>query len=330
MGNKENKIVVLLYGLAGHPVFLAWKRICPASEPPASIEVLKEKRDESNVYRLRGVTGVGGPVIVKQQGIGELSGEARIYADVLPALSLPVVDCYGYLEEFNGNSWLFLEDAGELWYSPENFAHWPLTIRWMASLHSTPSNVVSNLRDSGPAYFRSVLGGARQCVQSSLAHPSIEDSFIGPFEALIDHLDVIENGWVHVEQACSRAPQTLVHGDFVPTNVRVRGAGDDDHILAIDWGMAGAGPPAADIAMIPGGRTELRAYFEILRETCRSLAWEDIERLHRIGRIFRLLHFIQWESLSFAHAWIERAQRRMLYYQRDLHDLVQDGLWLHG
>jgi hypothetical protein len=82
--------------------------------------------------------------------------------------------------------------------------------------------------------------------------------------------------------------------------------------------------------MIPGGRAERRAYFEILRETWRSLAWEDVERLHRIGEIFRLLHCIQWESRSFKHAWIERAKSHMLEYQRALHDLVHDGLWLHG
>jgi hypothetical protein len=330
MGNKENINVVCLDGLAWHPAFLAWKRICPASEPPTSIEVLKEKRYESNVYRLRGVTGAGGPVIVKQQGIGELSVEARIYTDVLPALPLPAVDCYGYLEEFHGNAWLFLEDAGEVWYSPDNFAHWPLVTRWMACLHSTPTRAVSGLRDYGPAYFLSVLGKARQCVQSALAHPAIEDPFLAPFQALLGHLDVIENGWPHVVRACTSAPQTLVHGDFNPANVRVRDEGDSAHLLVIDWAWAGAASPAADIAVIPGGRGELRAYYEILREAWPSLAWEDIERLHRIGRIFRLLQYVQWESISFAYPWIERAQRNMAEYERALHGLLQDGLWLNG
>ncbi len=329
MGDKD-KTVVLLDGLAGHPAFLAWKRICPASALPASIELLTGEKHKSAVYRLRGVTGAGGPVIVKRQGIGELSREAQIYTDVFPALSLPAVDCYGYLEEFNGDSWLFLEDAGEIRYSPDNPAHRSLAIRWMACLHSTPTKVVSNLWDSGPAYFRTVLQEAMQGVRSSFAHPSIKDSSIGPFEALLDHLSVIENGWAHVEHACSGVPRTLVHGDFVPKNVRVLGAGDDAHLLVIDWEMAGAAPPAADIAMIPGGRTGRRAYFELLRKACRSLAWEDVERLNRIGEIFRLLHAVQWQSRSFKHAWIERAQRIMLGYQRDLHELFQDGLWLHG
>src|SRR3990172_9200830 len=240
MGDKKRKIVVLLDDLEGHPAFLAWKCICPASAPPASIEMLKTKKKKCAVYRLRGVTGAGGPVIVKQRGIGELSGEARIYTDVFPALFLPMVDCYGYLEDFNGDSWLFLEDAGELRYSPEIPAHCALAIRWMACLHSTPTKVVSNLRDSGPAYFRSVLGEARQNVRSSLAHPSIEDSFIGSFEALLDHMNVIENRWAHIEQACSGVAKTLVHGDFAPRNVRVRGAGDDAHLLVIDWELAGA------------------------------------------------------------------------------------------
>jgi hypothetical protein len=329
MGNKD-KTVVLLDGLAVHPAFLAWKHICPESAPPASIEWLYGKRRKSDVYRLRSVTGAGGPVIAKRQDFGKLSGEARIYTDVFPALSLHVVNCYGFLEELNGDSWLFLEDAGDLRYSPDNPAHCSLVIDWMACLHSTPANVVSNLCDTGPAYFRSVLREARQGVRSSLEHPSIKDSSIGPFEALLDHLDAIENEWAHVEQACSGVPQTLVHGDFVPKNVRVRGDGDDAHLLVIDWETAGAAPPAADIAMIPGGRTGRRAYFETLREAWRSLAWEDVERLHRIGEIFRLLHAIQWKSRSFKYAWIERHERVMLGYQQDLHDLIRDGAWLHG
>jgi energy-coupling factor transporter ATP-binding protein EcfA2 len=135
MGNKD-KTVVLLDGLAVHPAFLAWKHICPASTPPASIELLKGENGKTAVYRLRGVTGAGGPVIVKRRSFGELSGEARIYNDVFPVLSLPVVNCYGYLEEFIGNSWLFLEDAGDLRYSPDNprIAPWD---RLDGLLHST-------------------------------------------------------------------------------------------------------------------------------------------------------------------------------------------------
>ncbi len=330
MGDRKNKIVVLLDGLAEHPAFLAWKMICPSSTPPVSIEVLKSRWGRRDVYRLRGVTGAAGPVIAKQGGVGKLFREAQIYTDVFPALSLPVVECYGYFEEFDGKSWLFLEDAGEVPYSPKNIAHWPLVIRWMARLHSTPTEFVSNLRDTGPAHFRSVLQEAKQGVRSSLTHPSIGDSSIGPFEALLGHLDVIENGWAYVEQACSGVPQTLVHGDFVPKNVRVRGEWDDAHLLVIDWEMSGAAPPAEDIAMIPGGRPERRAYFEILKETWPRLAWEEVERLHRIGQIFRLLHYVQWETWSFAYTWIERTQRKMLIYQKELHDLVQDGRWLKG
>lgn len=329
MHDKRITIGILRDGLEWHPAFLAWKRICPTSATPASIEVLKDGR-KSTVYRLGGVTMAGDPVIVKRKEIGELSGEVQIYTDVFPALSLPVVECYGYLEEFNGNSWLFLEDAGELRYSPDNPVHCSLSIRWMVCLHSTPTEVVSNLWDTGPAYFRSVLREARQGVRSSLAHPSIDDSCIIPLENLLDHLDVIENGWAHIEQACSGAPRTLVHGDFVPKNVRVRGAGDAAQLLVVDWETAGAAPPAADIAMLPGGKAGLWSYFEILKDVCRTPSWEEVERLHRIGEIFRLLHCIQWASTSFDYAWDERAQRKMLIYQRALFDLVRDGRWMHG
>ena len=54
-------------------------------------------------------------------------------------------------------------------------------------------------------------------------------------------------------------PDTLVHGDFHPGNVR----GADDRLVLLDWGDCGVGHPlldqAAFLAAIRGGRARSRA-----------------------------------------------------------------------
>lgn len=324
--SKKVKKPIIGGGCSDHPAFLAWKQINPLSATPDSIEILKEKGGKSLVYRLCSVIGAGKSIIVKCRSIGNLSVEAQLYTDILPKLSLNMVKCYGYIENYNNNSWLFLEDAGNHRYAPNNPEHWPLAIKWLANLHATSTEIVSTLRNTGPAYFLSVLREARLGVNLCITHPEIRDTSINAFKQLIDHLNLIEDEWDCIEEVCDGIPQTLVHGDFVPKNMRITGSGKNTHLLVVDWETAGTAPPAADIFMIPGGRSELRAYHEQLKMVWPAISWCDILRLYHIGEIFRLLHMVEWQTHRFKYKWIERAEGNMLIFQHDIQELIHKGI----
>ena len=149
-------------------------------------------------------------------------------------------------------------------------------------------------------------------------------------DSVLACLDVVERRWPLIAEACTRMPRTLVHGDFVPKNVRVCSRDGRLQLLVFDWETAGIAPPAADIALLPGGDELLRKYFVVVRGVWPYLDWADVLQLRRIGHLFRLLHSVSWESRSFKHSWISRAMRRMDAYDRLLHELIREDSQRYG
>ncbi len=101
---------MLTDNLASHPAFLAWKTVEPKARQPHAIEILKESRQEDNGIspdQQRSAL----KVIAKRCRAGSLDTEIRIYAEILPQLGLSTLAHYGYLEEFDGHSWIFQQDA---------------------------------------------------------------------------------------------------------------------------------------------------------------------------------------------------------------------------
>src|SRR3974377_1616746 len=88
--------------------------------------------------------------------------------------------------------------------------------------------------------------------------------------AILAHVDLLEARWDRVEELCHCVPQTLVHGDFTKSNVRVRSSPSGINLMVFDWGMAGYGFPGIDLAE-PSDRgatrdrieTELLAYWNV-------------------------------------------------------------------
>jgi hypothetical protein len=328
MGRDET--IIIRDSLADHPSYLAWRQINPASTPPESIEVLKPEKRKSAVYRMRDVGGAARSMIAKRTQKGDFEAEARIYAELFPRLSLPSLEVYAVIEEHDGYSWLFLEDAGEIWYSPAAIEHHAPAIDWLSQLHASASSLTSWLPDTGPAYFRSVLDAAREGMQASRTHPALSAPQVAVIDSVLACLDVVDRGWKPIAEVCTRMPRTVVHGDFVPKNVRVCSRDGRLQLLVFDWETAGIAPPAADLALLPGGEELLRKYFVVMRDIWPYLEWADLLQLRRVGRLFRLLHCVYWESRSFRHPWISRAMRHMDAYERLLNQLIQPDLPLYG
>lgn len=325
MGKHET--VVLLDELDDHPAVRAWRSLEPGAAP-SSMEVLKPEKRKAAVFRLNDVGSDGGSIIAKRRAGDGLDLERSFYLDVLPSLSLPSLDVYGFAEaDEEGQSWIFLEDAGELWYDPEDPDHLGLAVRWLADLHTRSADWAALMPDTGPRYFRTVADVAIEGLAASLEHPALSDGDGEVLRAVASHVEVVVEGWDEIEAACAVAPLGVVHGDFVPKNVRVRDGRRGPELVAFDWETAGAASPAADIALLPQEGSSLRDYHGLARAVWPDLSWGDAQELARAGRLLRLLHAVQWELRSFRHAWIERALRNMRSYEKYLREVVEEGAW---
>jgi hypothetical protein len=324
---SKRETTLLFDRLGDHPAVRAWRTIESGADP-TSIEILKPEKRRSAVFRLNDVGHGGGPVIAKRREPGDLDLERRFYTEVLPSLSLPTLEVYGFIEARGDHSWIFLEDAGELWYSPGSCDHLSLAARWLADLHTRSSDWTELMPDTGLRYFRSVADDAIQGLHANFEHPALSSDDASVLRAVASHIETVREGWDEIEAACAAAPLGLVHGDFVPKNVRVRDGRGGPELVVFDWETAGAASPAADLGLLPAEGASLRDYHARVHPVWPSLSWNDVRELARAGRMLRLLHSVMWELRSFRYAWIERAMRHMRSYERSLRETAEGGAWL--
>src|SRR5262249_55908333 len=147
-------------------------------------------------------------------------------------------------------TWLFVEDVGDRRLSDSSAEAQVLAARWLARLHASAGDLAAarRLPDIGTARYLAALRGARA---GGRGHPGDRAPTAAQRAipaALLDELDRLESRWPEVELACEGLPRTMVHGDFRPKNVRVRGRDANATLFALDWEMAGWGVPAADLA----------------------------------------------------------------------------------
>jgi len=322
---SPTETVVLQQELDRHPAYLAWRLAVEDGRVPTSIEILKFEKRKSAVYRLNGLGHDARSVIAKRRPEGELAVEVRLHSEFLPALALGSLELYGFVEELDGFAWIFLEDAGETWYSRDEPKHQALAVEWLGRLHARASLGASWLPDTGPAYFRSVLDLARDGVRVGLAHTALSALDKDVLSAIMTSLESVDERWQRVEEMCARMPRTLVHGDFVPKNVRVRERRGRFDLVAFDWETAGVAPPAVDLALLRGTEEDRRRYLAIVKEVWPELRPEDIVQLAFIGNLFWLLHAIYWAGRSFAYEWVEHAMWNMIEYEQHLRMAVTDG-----
>ncbi len=323
---SEHETVVSLEQLSEHPAVRAWRAI-EGGLDPTSVEVLKPEKRRSAVFRLNGVGPAGAGVIAKRRMRGELDLERRLYAEVLPSLSVPTLQVLGFVEAADDQSWIFLEDAGELWYEPNAPQHRALAVRWLADLHTRSADWLGSMPDTGSAYFRSVFDAGLDSVRVSLDHSELSQADRSVLRSIAAQLELVGARWEDVEAACMAAPRGVVHGDFVPKNVRVRQRGAGLEIVAFDWETAGVASPAADIGLLPEEGDALRDYHALVCQAWPDLSWEDLQRLARTGRLLRLLNCVHWEARSFQYQWIEHSMRRMRAYERAFREVVDSSGW---
>ena len=110
-----------------------------------------------------------------------------------------------------------------------------------------------------------------------------------------------EQCWHHIESVCALAPRTIVHGDLVAKNIRVRRDGTHGtQLVVFDWEKAGVGVPSIDLSSIP---CDLDHYVSSVRSTWPTVSMPVAEDLSRIGRLFRSIARLKWEIAALPFEW---------------------------
>lgn len=292
--------------LAEHPAFRAWTRLHPNEAAPARINVLREERTRTRVYRLSGLGTSREDIVAKRSYRRHIDMERKIYEDILPKLPVSSLRYYGTTDDDDQKyGWLFIEYADGRKYTPLLRTHRIAAGRWLGKLHTSSashSDEFSGLADRGPQHYLQRLRSARHWIERSLGI-ELEPAETDPRPTIISDFDALEGRWNQVLGFCGRLPQTLVHGDFSGRNIRIRAA---DHgkglpiFVAFDWAEAGWGVPPVDImgkyghGVSHSGEPDINAYWLVVRKLWKIPSIETIRKFETIGKTFRAISSIYW------------------------------------
>jgi hypothetical protein len=307
--------------LLQHPAVKAWSRLQPERLVPSRIETLK-RRQKSAIYRLRGVGPEGSAVIAKRCLTPTALTERTVYQQILPSLPLPALRFYGYVEDdAPGFQWLFMEDAGSGLYSPGLPGHCAAAVRWLALLHTSAARLplAATLPERGPRFYLEQLRLARENIIKSFSNPALLPRDFEELKTIQTQCDFLEQRWDQVEYFCHGLPSTVVHGDLKAKNFRVRSTRYEIVLLAFDWELAGWGVPATDLLKCP----DLALYGNEARKSWPQLTGDAVAKLAEVGKLFRALISIYWESLALYDEWVEWPVVKVRVYRAALGDAIQ-------
>jgi Ser/Thr protein kinase RdoA (MazF antagonist) len=252
---------------------------------------------------------------------------------VLPRLPISALRYYGFVDDDTARCWLFLEDAGDERYLLEVEEHRTLAGRWLGAMNTSAQRLAVGeaLPNRGADFYLEGLRRARAMITKILGHPAVRaDARWRTLEAIVDHCDRLETLWPSIERFCERIPQTLVHGDLVSKNVRIRAEQIGQRLLVMDWETAGWGIPAADLAQFPLERSQhislsldLEAYWAVVQPWWPNINLPDLRRLAELGNAFRLIVALSWMNKGFRAHTVEWYMTDMSWYEAELHDWLR-------
>jgi hypothetical protein len=302
---------------AHHPVARAWRVIAPAGTHIDRADLLRPARTKGEIYRL--TLGDGATIIAKRKSRDTLLVERAIYESVLPRLPVRTLRYFGFVHDDEESlAWLFIEDAGDERCSLTR--HGGLAARWLGSLHGAAAALdpAPSLPERGPAHYLEHLRAGRQTIVDSFGNPTLGADDPQTLRALISSCDLIESRWGEVQAMCDALPRTLVHGDFVDRNLRLK----SDAIVAFDWEVSGWGVPAPDVYEFAVNATpdDLSTYGSAIAEYVRGVDHDELQALLIMGKGFRLLASVDWASRHLVHPWPERGMPALRMYAQPLQE----------
>jgi aminoglycoside phosphotransferase (APT) family kinase protein len=267
--------------------------VVAAGEPPRRL-LLKE---------LSAAGLAAGPVGAKPLFLLDTAREAEVYLDVLRPWCVDAPACYGAVVDAEAaHALLFLElIEGEVLWQVGEWQAWEQAARWLADLHGRPPQARSArlLRYDG-AYFRRWLRRAE-----AFAPPRALDGIAASYERVVERVA----SW----------PQSLVHGEFYPSNILVERRRRGFRIRPVDWEMAGLGTALLDLAALTSGawseddRQRLaRVYFDASGPRVRRRGWAAFLDALEHCRLHLAVQWLGWSRdwsppQQHAHDWLAEA-----------------------
>jgi hypothetical protein len=308
---------------ANHPAIRAWRKLGTRHCVPDFLEILAEQKNERGVYRLVGVGPAGANVIAKKCDMHSADIEFTIYSEILPHLAVSSLRCYASIADDNARySWLFLEDAGDGEYSPNDKEHRILAGLWLGAMNASAQrlSLPSRLSDRGPSSYLEVLHLARSMTRERSQHPAFSIHHRYLLRAIAEHCEFLEMHWARIEQFCEGIPRTLVHGDLSLWNARIQADQRGQRFLVMDWESAGWGVPAADLAQFAGNALtpDIAAYWSMAKDYWRGHDINDLDRLSGLGTVFRWINAVQWANQGFRESSMDWYITEMSCYEPKL------------
>ncbi len=309
---------------ADHPAVVAWHALCPQESQPSGLDVLQA--GETAVYRLVGRRQRDASVIAKRSRRSTARIERAIYEQFLPNLPLPMIHYYGSLTDPNGEfCWLFLEDVSkDEEYRVDSAEHRAAAGRWLGIMNSAVTSVeaASSLPTKGSNHYRGLLYSAFEGLHTLAVGSHLKGDDLSILKDTIAHCEQMSSAWPRMEEICKGVPHTLVHGDFIKKNMRLRSDSNGIHFLLFDWEKAGWGVPAEDIS-----RVDIPTYWAIVHKHWPRIGVQACQRLAEVGKIFRCLVFLDWLLPSLFQDPTGQSMHSLRQCETWLSDLIQAAAW---
>lgn len=274
------------------------------------------KTGKSCVYRFRS-TDAGPNVIAKFAPRLSLLSELRAY-EFQAELTVDALRTFGILEsEYEGHSWLFVEDADGLPFDPANLDHRRALADWLADLHlaSADHDSLNTLPDRTLEYHRDILAKTIPVLDDALDNPDLRDDNRSIVVELLDQCRRLESAWPSISETLRHAPTVLSHNGIAGKNVHITSDGHRNlRVAAFDWEASGRGPGVADLFC-----ADLVTYRHRVGGTFPLLQDDDVLRdLAHVGRIIWNLAPIHGERENLIGSWPQRAVGKLEFYVRHI------------
>ena len=152
-------------------------------------------------------------------------------------------------------------------------------------------------------------------------------------QEIIAGLRLVERRWSEVEDVRVQLPRVLVHGDFLPHNMRVMVHGGKPCLFPFDWALAGWGAPVIDLAQSPiasdafSASPDIAAYWSVVREHWPEVHFADIQKLANYATISQCLSAVHRDAPHLATAGHQKSMDNMHYYRETLEHTAQALGW---